>query len=396
MAKFLASWVFVLVWASVSAPLQADSPGVVEHQPESGRFVRYRGIYMVPYVMEVPRTGAKIQMLPVPPGTFILDAEDESGKPIRLKVAVKPFWMARTEVTWSQFEPYMELNFVFSEFARRGTRELSEGRQVDAVTAPSEFYDPKVRRDYFGGMPDHPVGGVAPFGARNYTKYLSKLTGQVYRLPSAVEWQYAARAQTDVQDKHGQTINDLNSVAWYRRNASRRQRVGLKGANAWGLHDMAGNVAEWVLDGDEAARSELVTRLTAERGVDSIQAVAWPTQHRGRMALGGAFDQGESRCQFDSAFYSTEALYELEPLVPPGPHWTNSDRGQAIGFRIVRPVDDRISSELKRRYWEPDHPEVQKALKIKLESGYAGEGWVDPGLPDAIESAKIKRRNRRE
>ena len=63
-------------------------------------------------------------------------------------------------------------------------------------------------------------------------------------MPTEAEWEYAARAGT-AGDRYG----NLDAIAWYGRNSGRRtQPVGQKAPNAWGLHDMLGNVWEWVQD----------------------------------------------------------------------------------------------------------------------------------------------------
>ena len=74
-------------------------------------------------------------------------------------------------------------------------------------------------------------------------------TGFTYRLPTEAEWEYAARAGT-AGDRYG----DLDAIAWYDGNSQgdgdvpQVHPVGQKQANAWGLHDMLGNVSEWVND----------------------------------------------------------------------------------------------------------------------------------------------------
>ena len=68
--------------------------------------------------------------------------------------------------------------------------------------------------------------------------------GTRYRLPTESEWEYAARAGTT-----GARYGELDKVAWYAGNSGGRlSPVGLLSANAWGLHDMLGNVWEWTAD----------------------------------------------------------------------------------------------------------------------------------------------------
>jgi formylglycine-generating enzyme required for sulfatase activity len=79
---------------------------------------------------------------------------------------------------------------------------------------------------------------------------MSRLDAKAYcamiggRLPTEAEWEYAARAGS--RERYYDT---LSTIAWYENNSNDRSHpVGQKAANAFGLHDMLGNVYEWVLD----------------------------------------------------------------------------------------------------------------------------------------------------
>jgi formylglycine-generating enzyme required for sulfatase activity len=68
--------------------------------------------------------------------------------------------------------------------------------------------------------------------------------GYRYRLPTEAEWEYAARAGTTTPFP-----GDLNAISWNSGNAENQTHpVGQKQPNAWGIHDMIGNVLEWVQD----------------------------------------------------------------------------------------------------------------------------------------------------
>ena len=106
-------------------------------------------------------------------------------------------------------------------------------------------------RDYGWGRGGHPVIDVSWEDARAYAEWLSAETGERYRLPSEAEWEYAARAGTTTAYSWGNDIgqNRANCDGCGSRwDDEQTVPAGSFAANAWGLHDMHGNVWEWVED----------------------------------------------------------------------------------------------------------------------------------------------------
>ena len=99
------------------------------------------------------------------------------------------------------------------------------------------------------GRGDRPVINVAWDEAKQYVGWLSRVTGKEYRLLTEAEWEYAARSGRQTRFSFGDDETQLEQYAWYSRNSDRKtQPVGRKLANGFGLHDMHGNVYEWVED----------------------------------------------------------------------------------------------------------------------------------------------------
>ena len=107
------------------------------------------------------------------------------------------------------------------------------------------------------GRGNRPVIMVSWDDAQSYVRWLSERTGERYRLLSESEWEYVARAGTTTPFHFGSTIStdqaNYNGNYTYgggRKGVYREKTisVGSFGANAWGLHDVHGNVWEWVGD----------------------------------------------------------------------------------------------------------------------------------------------------
>ena len=159
---------------------------------------------------------ADMEFVQIPAGEFLMGSESEGAlyleeRPVTRVRISQGFWLGKYEVTQGQWQEVMGSN-------------------------PSLF-------DECG--PTCPVGGVSWNDAQEFIRKLNAAVGEErYRLPTEAEWEYAARAGT-IGDRYG----NLAAIAWYGDNSGfRTHPVGRKAPNAWGLHDMLGNVWEWTQD----------------------------------------------------------------------------------------------------------------------------------------------------
>ncbi len=165
----------------------------------------------------------------IPAGNFLMGSpEDEEGRfPNERQHEVRiseGFWIGKYEVTQGEWEAVMGTN-------------------------PSHFSD---------CGPRCPVEEVSWVDTQEFIRRVNSRQsgrGYFYRLPTEAEWEYGARAGTP-----GAHYGELDMIAWYSANSGRRTHpVGQKRPNAWGLHDMLGNVWEWTGDWYGAYPSGAVT-----------------------------------------------------------------------------------------------------------------------------------------
>ncbi|MGI9429237.1 MAG: family 16 glycoside hydrolase, partial [Bythopirellula sp.] len=148
-----------------------------------------------PYTATIPGTEVTFDMVPIPAGEFQIGSpEDEEGRNDdegpQVQVRVGAFWMGKHEVTWAEYQRFMELHNIFDKFNDLGIRTVNDDNIVDAVTAPSKLYEPSFTFST-GDAPDQPAVSMTQFAAKQYTKWLSLTTGEFYRLPTEAEWEYA-------------------------------------------------------------------------------------------------------------------------------------------------------------------------------------------------------------
>ncbi len=192
----------------------------------------------------------------IPPGEFLMGSTDEQvaaaakvadevhaepttkdriqkvERPQHRVVITKPFLLGATEVTIAQFK----------KFSATGFRTEAEKLAKDAT---SETY-------LTPGYPvtnDSPAAVITWNDAVAYCRWLSDVEQAMYRLPTEAEWEYACRAGTTTQYSFGDDYQELANFGWFKENSDNRSHeVGQKRPNAFGLHDMHGNLWEWCQD----------------------------------------------------------------------------------------------------------------------------------------------------
>jgi len=219
-----------------------------------------------------------MEFILIPAGTFTMGALESypDEQPIRTVRISRPFYLGKYEVTQAQWEAVMGYN----PSAWRGQRNL-------------------------------PVEQVSWEDVQEFLRRLNTEEGVVlYRVPTEAEWEYAARAGTATAYSFGSDVSRLDEYAWYGGNAAHTSHpVGLLKPNAWGLHDMHGNVWEWVHDCYETYPTGAVIDPQG------------PTSGGSRVFRGGGRSNVAWRCRSSSRGYC-----------PP------ESRLDAVGFRVLRTV----------------------------------------------------------
>lgn len=372
---------------------EVPEAGLVQDEPQQGRSVKTSRGFMVGYTTTIPGSDVTFTVVPIPGGEFTMGSpESEQGRSDsegpQFVAVVEPFWMGIHEVTWAEYKQYMALHDIFRAFDAKAIRKVTAERKLDAVTAPSKLYDPDTTFQS-GDDPRQPAVMMTQYAAKQYTKWLSGVTGKFYRLPSEAEWEYACRAGSVSAFHFGDDASMLGEYAWWIKNsAGRSHRVGQKKRNPWGLYDMHGNVAEWVLD---AYTEDGYARFKGQR-VAGQNAIRWPTELFPRVLRGGSFEMKPEQCRSAARLGSDDEEWKMDdPNLPASPWWFTTSPATGVGFRIVRPLAVPGGAAARERFWMADIEEIAEDVESRIDDQESGAiGIVDKELPSAIERIRQK------
>ncbi len=221
------------------------------------------------------------EMVAVPEGSFMMGSTsgDDDERPVHEVTIARPFAVGVYEVTWEEWDVCVS------------DGECGGYRQRSTV----------------GGRGVHPVINVGWEDAQGYVRWLSRKTGEAYRLLSESEWEYVARAGTTGPYHFGSSLS--SSQANYGGDRRETVPVGSYPANAFGLHDVHGNVWEWVED-------------------------CWNDSYNGAPSNGSAWESGDCSRRVlrgGSWFSSPGALVSTTRIGS-----TTDDRNGYFGFRVAR------------------------------------------------------------
>lgn len=233
-----------------------------------------------PFAQEVPAAAYAIDFVPIP------------GDPAR---GIKPFWISRTEITWDAFDIFIH------------GLDLDPAKPAaapDAVTRPSKPYLPPDRGFGHEGFA---AITMSHQNAAAFCRWLSERSGRTIRLPTEDQWELAC----------GSAPDSLDNAAWSAANAGNKPHpVATKSPNDFGLHDMLGNVAEWV-DGRDGKP----------------------------VVKGGSYRDPPASLTCDARQPTLRAWNASDPQIPKSVWWLAD--APFIGFRIV--CEDPSSSASRTR-----------------------------------------------
>jgi formylglycine-generating enzyme required for sulfatase activity len=308
---------------------------------------------MKTYSELIEHSPAKIEMVPIKGGKFTMGSpaseanrKDDEGP--QHEVSIAPFWMSKHEITWNSYEVWMSDTDILKRTVL-GTK-ATKRDEISAAFQVSQPTEPYTDMSFGMGKRGYPAICMTQHAARVFCQWLSAKTGRYYRLPTEAEWEYACRAGTTTAYHFGDDPAELDDYAWHKGNTEQRyKKVGQKKPNAWGLHDMHGNVAEWVLDQHVS---------DAYKKHESTNPIVVPTELFPRVVRGGSFENTPELLRSAVRVGSSEDWKEQDPQEPQS-IWYHTD-ALGVGLRIVRPLETPNDDDLAKKWNKSEPPQIDE------------------------------------
>jgi formylglycine-generating enzyme required for sulfatase activity len=265
------------------------------------------------------------EMILIPAGEFLMGSDagkdaaaDDDEKP-QHRLYLPDYAIAQTPTTVAQFEAFVQATDHQPTTETVGGGWVWDGKEWKQIKG-ADWRHPRGPQSDVREKAQHPVTQVSWHDAVAYCRWLSKVTGRSYRLPSEAEWEKGARgtdgriypwgdeAPDDQRCNFNSNVGDTTPVGKYR-----------KGVSPYGLLDMAGNVWEWTgsLWGSDAKKPDFKYPYDANDGRENLAA----PDSVYRVLRGGSWnsDQDYARCA--------------------ARHWSFPfGSGSYGGFRVVSPI----------------------------------------------------------
>jgi formylglycine-generating enzyme required for sulfatase activity len=331
------------------------------------------------YTEKIPQSSISFEMKAIPGGKFRMGSPDDepfhkaNEGPVR-EVELSPFFMAEIEVSWDEYLAF------YVQTAAEGRSTDTEGlrnkiaSETDAISGATPPYG---QPDQGWGMGKRPAISFSYHAAQTYCKWLSQVTGKTYRLPTEAEWEYACRAGS--QDpyffpgdprkfektgfKARISKNDtsvINTYVIYKGNSpTKTQMPDRVRPNAFGLKNMAGNVAEFCADwyAPDAYSKYPSGALKDPKG---------PAEGAEHVIRGGTFQSTAGYVRSAARDYTrTEDWLRTDPQMPKSIWWYSDCFN--VGFRVVCEYDQKTgNADFKK---DITVPEAETQTQTEGEAG---------------------------
>ncbi len=209
------------------------------------------------------------------------------------KIEMKSFQISKYEVTNAEYVSFLNAEKISFDGIYKGIQIINTSSEDLQIEYKNKKWKPK------SGKENYPMVMVNYYGAEDFCEWIGG------KLPTELEWTYAAKGGRKSRNYIYAGSNNLDEVGWYSRNCGgHSHEVGEKKPNELGIYDMSGNVWEWCLN-------------------DTLKSDEYFCVH-----MGGSWFPGEQPSQISAHYGNTPT------------HFSNS-----VGFRVIFSVKTKVKDE---------------------------------------------------